>query len=122
MSKSEAQEIAAQIESTLEEPLSTALLSLDKALASQTQTYAFCNADHIRSAQLNIAQSSLNEVAKYAQSRLEKARASFKTGLQDAKELQKELGELDRRIRELKDQVRERWAVEYYTVRDEMNG
>lgn len=75
-----------------------------------------------RSAQLNIAYKSLDELVVYAQSRLEGARASFKKGLQDAKELQKELGELERRVRQLKDKARERWPVEYYTVRDEMDG
>jgi hypothetical protein len=42
--------------------------------------------------------------------------------LQDAKELQRELSELERRVRYLKDKVRERWPVEYYTVRDEIDG
>jgi predicted nucleic acid-binding Zn-ribbon protein len=74
------------------------------------------------SAQLNIAHSSLDEVAKYAQTRLDRARASFKTGLQDAKELQKELSELESRVRDLKDKGRERWPVEYYTARDEIDG
>jgi exonuclease VII small subunit len=74
------------------------------------------------SAQLKIAHSSLDEVATYAQKRLDSARASFKTGLQDAKELQKELSELEKRVRTLKDKVRERWPVEYYTVRDETDG
>jgi exonuclease VII small subunit len=47
---------------------------------------------------------------------------SFKKGLQEAKELQKELEDLERRVRSLKDKVRDRWPVEYYTVRDEMDG
>jgi exonuclease VII small subunit len=44
---------------------------------------------------------------------------SFKKGLQEAKELQKELEDLENRVRVLKDKMRERWPVEYYTVRDE---
>ena len=75
-----------------------------------------------RSAQIKIAQNSLDEVVAYAQSRLESARASFKSGIQEAKELQKELTELEMRVRTLKLKVRERWPVEYYTVRDEMDG
>ena len=74
------------------------------------------------SAQLNIAHKSLDELAAYAQSRLDGARISFKKGLQEAKELQKELGELEKRVRNLKDKARGRWPVEYYTVRDEMDG
>jgi len=70
---------------------------------------------------LNIAYKSLDELTKYAQTRLDGARASFKRGLQEAKELQRELSELERRVRVLKDKVRERWPVEYYTVRDEMD-
>jgi len=109
---SEVKEISSKIASTLDEPVSAALLTLDKALASQTQT----------SAQLKIAHKSLDELSVYAQTRLEGARASFKKGLQEAKELQKELGDLERRVRALKDKARERWPVEYYTVRDEMDG
>jgi len=71
---------------------------------------------------LNIAYKDLGELAAYAQTRLDGARASFKKGLQEAKELQKELGDLERRIRILKNKVRDRWPVEYYTVRDEMDG
>ena len=70
---------------------------------------------------MNIAYKSLDELTKYAQTRLDGARASFKRGLQEAKELQRELSELERRVRVLKDKVRERWPVEYYTVRDEMD-
>lgn len=62
------------------------------------------------------------ELTSYARSRLDHAHASFRKGLEEAKELQKELRELDRRVRELKDKARERWPVEYYTVRDEMDG
>jgi exonuclease VII small subunit len=71
---------------------------------------------------LNIAHKSLEELAAYAQSRLEVAKGSFKKGLLEAKELERELGELERRVRKVKDKVRERWPVEYYTVRDEMDG
>jgi exonuclease VII small subunit len=74
-----------------------------------------------RSAQLNIAHKSLDELASYAQTRLDGARISFKKGLLEAKELQKELTELEKRVRLLKDNARERWPVEYYTVRDEMD-
>lgn len=58
----------------------------------------------------------------YAQTRLDGARTSFKKGLQDAKDLQKELTDLEQRVRVLKEKIRERWPVEYYTVRDEMDG
>ena len=75
-----------------------------------------------RSAQLNIAHTSLVELTGYARSRLEHALASFKEGLEEARELQKELKELDRRVRQLKDNARERWPVEYYSARDEMDG
>ena len=71
---------------------------------------------------MNIANKSLDELAAYAQSRLEGAKGSFKKGLLEAKELERELGELERRVRKVKDKVRERWPVEYYTVRDEMDG
>jgi len=71
---------------------------------------------------LNIAYNSLDELTKYAQTRLEGARSSIKRGLHEAKELQKELEDLERRVRALKDKLRERWPVEYYTVRDEMDG
>jgi|SRR5271154_223487 len=122
-SHSEVKQISSKIASTLDEPVSAALLTLDKALASQTQTYHPSRVSlTISSAQLKIAHKSLDELAVYAQTRLEGARASFKKGLQEAKELQKELGDLERRVRALKDKARERWPVEYYTVRDEMDG
>jgi len=69
---------------------------------------------------LNIAYRSLDELTTYAGSRLDGARKSFKKGLQEAMELQKELQDLDRRVRALKEKTRERWPVEYYTVRDGM--
>ena len=72
------------------------------------------------SAQLNIAYRSLDELTTYAKSRLDGARKSFKKGLQEAAELQKELADLERRVRALKGKARERWPVEYYTVRDGM--
>lgn len=72
------------------------------------------------SAQLNIAYRSLGELTTYARSRLEGARKSFKKGLQEAMELQKELADLEKRVRALKDRTREQWPVEYYTVRDGM--
>ena len=72
------------------------------------------------SAQLNIAYRSLDELTTYARSRIEGARKSFKKGLQEAMELQKELADLEKRVRALKDKSRERWPVEYYTVRDGM--
>jgi exonuclease VII small subunit len=68
---------------------------------------------------LNIAHKALDELTKYAQTRLDGARASFKKGLLEAKELQQELEDLDKRVRVIKDKMRERWPVEYYTVRDE---
>ena len=71
---------------------------------------------------MNIAYKSLDELTRYAQTRLDGARTSFKKGLQEAKELQKELEDLERRVRVLKDKMRERWPVEYYTVRDETDG
>lgn len=74
------------------------------------------------SAQLNIAHRSLDELTAYAHSRLEGARKSFKKGLQEAMELQKELADLEKRVRALKEKARERWPVEYYTVRDGMEG
>jgi len=120
---SEVRQISSKIVSTLDEPVSEALITLDKALASQTQTYLpSIYVLTSSSAQLNIAYKSLDELVVYAQSRLEGARASFKKGLQEAKELQKELSDLERRVRLLKDKARERWPVEYYTVRDEMDG
>jgi F0F1-type ATP synthase membrane subunit b/b' len=64
----------------------------------------------------------LDELAGYAQTRLEGAQTSIKKGLQDAKELRRELSDLERRVRQLKDKARERWPVEYYSVRDEMDG
>lgn len=117
-------QISETIQTTLSDPLSTTLLSLDKSLASQTQTSPpqFLPWLTSSSAQLNIAHKTLDELAAYAQSRLDGARGSFKKGLSEAKELQKELGELERRVRKVKDKVRERWPVEYYTVRDEMDG
>ena len=72
----------------------------------------------IGSAQLHIAQKSLDELTAYAQSRPEGARVSFRKGLQEAKELQRELSDLERRILQLKDTARERWPVEYYSVID----
>ena len=120
---SEIKEISSRIVATLDGPLSDALLTLDKALASQTQTFAFLlSLLKPSSAQLQIAQKSLDELSKYAQTRLESARAAMKRGLQDAKEIQKELNDLEKRIRALKDKIRARWPVEYYTVRDEMDG
>jgi exonuclease VII small subunit len=71
---------------------------------------------------LNIAHTSLIELTAYARSRLDDAHASVKRGLEEAKDLQKELKELDRRVRLLKDKARERWPVEYFSVRDEMDG
>jgi exonuclease VII small subunit len=58
----------------------------------------------------------------YAQSRLELAQGSFRKGLAEARELQRDLKDLERRIVALKEKARERWPVEYYTVRDEMDG
>ena len=120
---SDTQHISSELVTTLDGPLSTAFIALDKALASQTQTsHTLLTHTNGRSAQLNIAYKSLDELGKYAHTRLDRARTSFKRGLQDAKELQKELVELERRVRVLKDKARERWPVEYYTVRDEMDG
>ena len=120
---SETQQISSKIISTLDEPLSSAFLTLDKALASQTQTYSILMTPlNDRSAQLNIADKFLDELSAYAQSRLDGARVSFKKGLQEAKQLQTELIDLERRVRQLKEKARERWPVEYYTVRDEMDG
>jgi hypothetical protein len=120
---SETQQISSKLITTLDDPISTALIALDKSLASQTQTYSCYNPSLIhRSAQLNIAYKSLDELTKYAQTRLDGARTSFTKGLQEAKELRRELSDLERRVRVLKDKVRERWPVEYYTVRDEIDG
>jgi Uncharacterized conserved protein len=119
---SETKEISSRIISTLEGPLSNALLTLDKALASQTQTYRLpILLAEYSSAQLQIAYKSLDELSKYAQTRLESARMAMKRGLQDAKEIQKELSDLEKRVRALKDKIRDRWPVEYYAVRDEMD-
>ena len=74
------------------------------------------------SAQVKIAHKSQEELAGYAQSRLEQARVECRAGLHDCKELQKELKDLETRVRRLKGKIRERWPVEYYTVRDEMDG
>ena len=71
---------------------------------------------------MKIAHKSQEELARYAQSRLEQARAECRAGLHECKELQKELNDLDTSIRRLKEKIRERWPVEYYTVRDEMDG
>src|ERR1700732_3831010 len=101
---SKTKEISQTVLTTLSDPLSTSLLSLDKSLASQTQTSPPVLTDMLTSssAQLNIAHKSLDELAAYAQSRLDGARISFKKGLQEAKELQKELEELEKRVRNLK--------------------
>lgn len=116
-------EISSAVVSTLDEPVQDTLLTLDKTLASQTQTYlapASWGKLTFSSAQLNIAYRSLDELTTYAKSRLEGARKTFKKGLQEAGELQKELADLERRVRALRDKTRERWPVEYYTVRDGM--
>jgi len=44
----------------------------------------------------------------------------MKKGLQEAKETQRELIDLERRVRILSDKAKERFPVEYYAARDEM--
>lgn len=122
MSTPEARQIASTIDAILQDHVSTALLSLDKSLALKPKRIPASVVLTFSSAQLKIIRSSLDEVAMSAQKRQDSVCTSFKMGLQDAKELQRELSELEKRVRALKDKVRERWPVEYYTVRDETDG